>query len=43
LDGSRELEEAIAEGTLAMIDMCDNAKVSIAFDWDGGDTLLKIG
>lgn len=33
LDGARELEQPVAEGALAMVDMGDNAEVSEAVQW----------
>lgn len=43
LDGARELEQAVAEGALAMVDVGNNAEVPKAINWDIGDALLEIG
>jgi hypothetical protein len=34
-DGARELQQAIAESTLAMVDMGNDAKIAEAVYWDG--------
>lgn len=42
-NGARDLEESIAEGGFAMVNVCDDAKVSKARDWYIGYTALEIG
>lgn len=41
-DSPRILQQSIAQGTLSMIDMRHDAKVSVAFDWDRCDASLQL-
>lgn len=42
-DGAGELEQAIAKGAFAMVNVGDDAEVAEAVNWDGGDALLEVG
>lgn len=42
-DGSRKLQESIAKGALAMVDVCDNAEVPISLQGYGCDAMLELG
>lgn len=43
LDRARELEQPIAEGTLAMIDVGDDAEVTKSLDWNSSNASLEVG
>jgi hypothetical protein len=42
-DGARVLEEAVAQGAFAVVDVGDDAEVAVALDGDGLDAFLDLG
>jgi hypothetical protein len=42
LDGARELQQAVRQGALAMVDVGYNAEVAVSLDRDVGDAFLQV-